>query len=91
VELLKASHRRANESPAFRDRDSFRGREMTPVHGIKSDDLVDSTNPAKGKEEMENDADINHDEDGMSWMGDCGDMSSVRLKLLGLVARYVRR
>jgi len=39
---------------------------------IKSDDLVDSTNPAKRKEEMKHDADINHDEDGMSKMGDAG-------------------
>ena len=43
---------------------------MTLVYGIKSDDLVDSTNPARGKEEMKHkhDTDIDHDEDGMSWM-----------------------
>jgi hypothetical protein len=60
VKLLKASHRRANESSTFRDRDSFHGRNMTPVNGIKSGDLVDSTHPARGKEEMKHDADISY-------------------------------
>jgi hypothetical protein len=30
---------------------------MAPVNGIKSDDLVDSTSPARGKEELNHGAD----------------------------------